>query len=90
MSPESRFAISPGVYARPFGDELVLLDFARGEYFGLDEMSASIWKLLEAGQSVGAIADVIIERFDVERDVAFADIVELVREMGEQGLVRPM
>jgi hypothetical protein len=87
MSPESRVAISPGVYARAFGDELVLLDFSRGEYFGLDELGAEIWKLAEAGETLGAIADHIVERFEVTHDVAFRDIVDLVTHMRDQGLV---
>lgn len=87
MSPEARVAISPGVYARAFGDELVLLDFSRGEYFGLDELGAEIWKLAEAGEAVGAIADRIVERFEVGHEVAFRDIVDLVTQMRDQGLV---
>lgn len=87
MSPEARVAISPGVYARAFGDELVLLDFSRGEYFGLDELGAEIWRLAEAGESMGAIADRIVERFEVGHDVAFRDIVDLVTQMRDQGLL---
>jgi hypothetical protein len=87
MSPEARVAISPGVYARAFGEELVLLDFSRGEYFGLDELGAEIWRLAEAGEPLGAIAARIVERFEVGHDDAFRDIVALVTDMTAQGLV---
>ena len=87
MNPDARFTISPGVYARSFGAELVLLDFSRGEYFGLDELGAEIWRLAEAGETLGAIADRVVERFDVSHDIAFRDIVDLLTDMREQGLL---
>lgn len=87
MSPEARVAISPGVYARAFGDELVLLDFSRGEYFGLDDLGAQIWRLAEAGEPLGVIADRIVESFEVGHDAAFRDIVDLITHMRDQGLV---
>ncbi len=88
MNPDVRVAVSPGIYARAFGAELVLLDFSRGEYFGLDELGAEIWRRLEAGDTLGAVADDVVARFDVTREVAFRDIVDLVTHMCDQGLVR--
>ena len=38
----SRVKISPSVYARAFGEEVVLLEFGRGEYFGLDAVGAEL------------------------------------------------
>ncbi|HSO37125.1 MAG TPA: PqqD family protein [Labilithrix sp.] len=72
---------------RAFGAELVLLDFSRGEYFGLDETGATIWRGLEAGQALGEIADALVERYEVARDVAYDDIVSLVTHMQAQSLV---
>jgi hypothetical protein len=82
-----RLRISPSVYARPFGDELVLLDFGRGEYYGLDSVGAEIWRRLENGETLGAIADAITTGYDVERETAFSDIVRLVGEMRSRALV---
>jgi hypothetical protein len=87
MSPETRITISPGVYARAFGHELVLLDFSRGEYFGLDAVGAEIWRLAEAGETLGAITARIVQDFDVTHDVAFHDVVDLVTHMRDQGLI---
>lgn len=87
MSPEAHVAISPGVYARAFGSELVLLDFSRGEYFGLDELGAEIWRLAEAGKSLGAIAKQIVEQFETSEETALGDIVELMTHMRDNHLV---
>jgi Coenzyme PQQ synthesis protein D (PqqD) len=88
-SPEAatRVTVAPSVYVRAFGDELVLLDFSRGEYFGLDETGAFVWRELESGRSLGEIADALVERYDVARDAAYSDIVALVTHMQSQALV---
>ena len=79
--------VSPSVYARAFGAELVLLDFGRGEYFGLDPLGARIWTSLEAGTSLAAIVDEVVASHEVVREEAFRDIVDLVTHMRDQGLV---
>ncbi|CAN5861394.1 hypothetical protein BH11MYX4_BH11MYX4_42320 [soil metagenome] len=88
-SPDAstRVTVAPSVYVRAFGAELVLLDFSRGEYFGLDETGATIWRGLEAGQALGEIADALVERYEVARDVAYDDIVSLVTHMQAQSLL---
>jgi Coenzyme PQQ synthesis protein D (PqqD) len=79
--------ISPSVYARPFGEELVLLHFGKGEYFGLDEMGASIWRALEANEDLNGIADRLVEQYEVERDVALADVMTLVTALRDASLL---
>jgi hypothetical protein len=50
--PRTIFRPSPSVYARPFGDELVLLDFDRGKYFGLNAVGALIWSEMGQGSTL--------------------------------------
>lgn len=85
---ESRLAIGSAVYARAFGAEMVLLEFGRGEYFGLDEVGAAVWRGLEAGLTLGAIAEEVVGRFDVDSEQALRDIVGLVTELLKNDLVR--
>lgn len=79
--------VAPNVYARSFGTEVVLLDFGRGEYFGLDEIGAEVWRGIEGGNALGTIADGIAHRFTVSSEEALRDIVDLVKELREQRLV---
>jgi len=85
--PETRVKISPSIYARAFGSELVLLDFGRGEYFGLDEIGAEIWGGLEAGKPLGEIADGLVQRYEVEREAALSDVVALVTHLRAEALL---
>ncbi len=85
--PESHVKISKSVYARAFGAEIVLLDFNRGEYFGLDEVGAEVWRRLEAGDSLNRVAEVIVELYEVQKETALADVLNLVATLSEHSLV---
>ncbi|MBX3233252.1 MAG: PqqD family protein [Labilithrix sp.] len=79
---------SDNVYARRFGDELILLHFGRGEYYGLDPVGACIWERCAAGETLGDIAREVVRSFDVDYRQALADVVALVGELRTAGLVK--
>lgn len=87
VGPDTHLRASSNVYSRPFGEEIVLLDFGRGEYFALDEIGAHIWRGLEKGESLAAIAREISGVYDVSVSQALADVMALVVEMRTRSLV---
>lgn len=87
IDPQSTVKLANNVYARSFGEELVLLDFGRGEYFGLDEVAADVWKGCEGGDSLSAIANAIVQRYEVSYEVALRDIITLITQMRDKGLL---
>jgi hypothetical protein len=90
LGPHTRVQVSSSTYARPFGEELVLLEFGRGEYFALDEIGARVWKRLESGIALGAIAAEIATAYDVSEEKALDDIVALITDMHMRALVEPI
>ncbi|MDB4938586.1 MAG: hypothetical protein JWP87_5558 [Labilithrix sp.] len=87
LDERTHVTISPSVYARTFGDEVVLLEFGKGEYFGLDAVGADVWRRLEAGDDLGAAADHVVAYYDVGRAEALRDILELVAELRNHELL---
>jgi hypothetical protein len=87
ITADTKVRVSPRVYAREFGEEMVLLDFGLGEYFGLDPVGAEIWRGLETGLPLGAIAERIVLSYDVTADAALQDVVHLVAELRESALL---
>lgn len=83
----TRVRIAPNVYARKFGNELILLDFSRGEYFGLDDVGAEIVRHFERGGSIGEAADALAEVFDVSVERAYDDVRNLAISMRAESLV---
>jgi hypothetical protein len=87
LDERSRVTISPSVYVRAFGEEVVLLEFGKGEYFGLDAIGADIWRRLEAGDDLGKTADHIVAQYEVGREEALRDIVDLVTQLQNHELL---
>ena len=79
--------ISPDVLFQEVSGEMVLLDLGSEHYFGLDEIGARIWSLLESGAGEAAVVDTLLEEYDVERETLQADVAELLDQLTEAGLV---
>jgi hypothetical protein len=85
---ERVLSISDQVIYKPVGDELVLLDFQSGMYYGLDPVGVRMWELLAAGWSLGDVVDTMLGEFDVARETLERDVDALVGELERRGLVR--
>jgi PqqD family protein of HPr-rel-A system len=79
---------TPGVLAQQLDDEIVLLDAARGHYFALNATGARIWQWIgDDGATVSALVERLVEAYEVEPSTAERDVLELLRELEEQGLI---
>ncbi len=87
LSETQHVAISPSAYARAFGADLVLLEFSRGEYFGLDAIGAEIWRQLETGSDLAACAKHLENTYDVSYETALNDTRTLIGSLVASGLV---
>lgn len=87
MKLTDKFAPSPNVIARGVGHETVILDLASGTYFGLDPIGARIWALIGDGKTLAQACDVLVEEYDVTRDVLEADALALARDLAEKKLI---
>jgi hypothetical protein len=87
MDETTRVRSTKHVFAREFDGELVLLDLARGDYYGLDAIGARLWHGLVAGRTVADIATEIGTEYEVEDATVRADLLALARELVEKGLV---
>jgi Coenzyme PQQ synthesis protein D (PqqD) len=70
-----------------FTPELVILNLRDGVYYGLDEVGARIWALLQTPIAIRAVRDAIASEYDVDVDVCGRDVHTLVGELVERGLV---
>ena len=87
MNMDHKFTIPAEVMARKVGEETVLLDLASGTYFGLDPVGARIWQLIEGGKSLAQVCDVMVEEYDVTREVLERDALTLTAELVEKKLI---
>ena len=76
------------VVAREVVGEAVLLNLSSGTYFGLNDTGSMIWQLVdEDSASLEDICDAIEEEYDVAREDVERDVLALVEELVEHGLL---
>jgi len=76
------------VLSSSFEDELVILDLRDGVYYGLEDVGAQIWALLQEPTSVAAIREAIVAAYDVDPARCERDIRALLSELANRGLVQ--
>lgn len=68
-------------------DKTVLLQLASGEYYALNPVGAELWERMETPQTVRALAEHLVEQYEVTFDTALGDVLELVESLKEAGFV---
>ena len=80
-------AIANGVLCTTFDDEVVLLNQADGVYYGLSDVGARVWALVERSASIARIRETIVAEYDVDAARCASDIERLIAELIRRGLV---
>lgn len=79
---------APGVLAQRLDEEVVLLDPNLGHYFALNPTGARVWEWLESGgTSICELLDRLMRDYEVDRQRARDDLIDLVEELRSQKLV---
>lgn len=67
---------------------VVLMNLAKGHYYGLDTIGSDIWRRLEHGPEVGAMARELAEIYHHDTAEVERDVLALMEKMREQNLIR--
>ena len=90
---EKRFEKSDRIVARRISEAFVLVPIHAQSsdidgFFRLNEVGTEIWELVDRTRTVGEIRDTLVDRFDVQPDVARDDLIEFLNELEKIGAVR--
>ena len=67
--------------------EAAVLSLQDGVYYGLNEVGARIWHLLEERKSLLEIRELLLREFSVEPERLTRDLIELLEKFVKLGLV---
>ena len=73
--------------ASELGGEAVILNLASGMYYGLNEIGARIWELIQQPCAFDSIFGVLIEEYDVDPDICKQDLIKILVEMEAASLI---
>jgi Coenzyme PQQ synthesis protein D (PqqD) len=69
------------------GGEAVILNLESGVYYGLSEVGARIWSLIEDPCSVDQILQVLVNEYDIDAKTCESQIHALFRDLAANGLI---
>lgn len=84
---ESVVCRSSDVMASPVEDELLMMDMERGMYYALNGVGADIWARLAAPLCAADLCAQLMQEYAVDRATCEADVLSVLNEMAENGLL---
>lgn len=78
---------SAPVLSREILDEAVLLDPESGLYFGLNATASVLWSAMAEATTLRELASLLVTKFGVSNEQAWADVRRFVGELKRHGLV---
>ena len=79
---------SPDVQGTSMEGETVLLDLSTGRYYTLNRLGSVIWEHCTGHSTISDIHAVLCDRFEVASERALDDLVALVRQLDQEGLLQ--
>lgn len=67
--------------------EAVILNLKSGVYFGLNEVGAKIWSLIQQPQSIQGLRDALLAEYDVEPEICDRDLLQLIQDLKAADLI---
>ena len=91
ITASSTVVVSASQVSTSIGDEAVILGAEAGQYFGLKDVGARVWELVQEPQRVEALCAVIRADDDVGAEECERDVIDLLTDLHQRGLldVRP-
>jgi len=86
-SPDATYSRSPGLNAVEMDGELVMMGQEQGEYYGLRDVAASIWKYLEDPKTLEELVILVSAEYAVTPETCRDDIVAFLVDLSARKLV---
>ncbi|MCU1312932.1 MAG: hypothetical protein JWM54_689 [Acidobacteriaceae bacterium] len=88
ITAESLVAWSETPVATEVDHEVVLMNVGRGRCYGLGETGSSVWRRLASPIRVDDLCRELLLVYRADRDVLERDVLTLLEQMQEEGLVK--
>ena len=68
-------------------DDVVALHIQRGSSYGMERVTADVWRLLEASTDLDTICAQLMERYEVDEQTCRREVGQLMTLFEQEGLV---
>ena len=84
---DSTVAAGSELVAANLDGEVVILGFQSGSYFGLDQVGAFVWEMIQTPRKVVEVRDRILDEYDTEPARCEQDLIELLESLLDNQLI---
>lgn len=88
IEPSSRIVRGEELMSTILDKEIVILNMAKNNYIGLDEIGLRIWELLEKPIRVDELCSQLSREFDATPEQIAADVVPFLADLEKERLVQ--
>jgi len=71
-------------------EEVILLHLGNGFYFGLQDVSARVWRLAQSPITVREIERILLEEYEIDSKRCHDEVLRLLSDLLDEGLVEVM
>lgn len=86
-SEHSRIVVSKEQVYSELQGEAVILDIKSGVYYGLNQVGASIWNLIQVPKTMDEIQAALLAEYDVEPETCKQEVLVLLQDLAAKGLI---
>ncbi len=87
ISNQSIIQRNPELVSTNMDGETVMMSIEKGEYFGLDSVGSRIWELIENPIEINKLVELLLEEFEVDRELCEADTFEFLNQLNAKKLL---
>ena len=87
MIRNASVVVNPEQLSTQLGNEVVILGLRDSVYYGLSDVGARVWEVLQTPHTVAEIVDVLVAEYDVPAERAETDVQVLLADLHARGLV---
>lgn len=69
------------------GEDIVALNVDDGQCYGMEKVTAAVWRLLDTPMSIDQLCARLVEQYAVDPDTCQADIERLFGQLRSEGLI---
>ena len=84
---ESTLVATDEQVSSDLGGEVAILHLGAGMYYGLDEVGARVWDLIQEPRAVSEVRDVLLSEYDVEIDRCERDLLAPLQKLANERLL---
>lgn len=87
IDESTMFALAPNASFQALGEGAVILMIDSGQLYTCNESTEAFLKMVDGQRNFGAILDLLIAEFDIDRETLARDFLPIAGELRSEGIV---